>query len=167
MRLRPHRQNLVVLSRSTAPPPRRRGTSRHTRIMRLRRRLRIAGLLALVGLMRLSYAARARWRLLLVGVVLTVAGILLHGRPGSLALLLPGLMFLFALPLTEGTPKADRLRRSKLERELAVYSTPAQRLDLEATLDRYPDELTRELRDILARQAIDAPRSRIPGGSRY
>ena len=166
MRLRPHRQNLVVLSRSTAPP-RRHGTSRHTHIMRLRRRLRIAGLLALVGVMRLSYAARARWRLLLVGVVLTVAGILLHGRPGSLALLLPGLMFLFALPLTEGSSKTDRLRRSELERELAFYSTPAQRLDLEATLDRYPDKLTRELRDILARQATDAPSSRIPGGSRY
>jgi hypothetical protein len=166
MRLRPHRRNLVVLSRSAALP-RRHGTSRHTRIMRLRRRLRIAGLLALVGLMRLSYPVRARWRLLLVGVVLTVAGILLHGRPGSLALLLPGIMFLFALPLTEGSSKTDRLRRSELERELAVYSTPAQRLDLEAMLDRYPDELTRELRDILARQAIDAPRSRIPGGRRY
>ena len=42
-------------------------------------------------------------------------------------------------------------RRCALERELAQYSTPAQRCDLAATLDRYPDSITYELRDILAR----------------
>ena len=45
-----------------------------------------------------------------------------------------------------------------LERELAAYGTPAQRCDLEATFDRYPDDATGELRDILARQAAAAGR---------
>jgi hypothetical protein len=35
-----------------------------------------------------------------------------------------------------------------LKRELAAYSTPAQRCDLEAILDEYPDEDTSELRAI-------------------
>jgi len=160
MKLRPRRQNVVVWSSSTAPP-RRHGTARHMRL----RRLRIIGLVALVGLTRLTRPARARWRPLLAGVVLTVVGILLRGGPGGLVLM-PGLMFLVSLPLMEGSPKADRVRRSKLERELSVYSTPAQRLDLEAILDRYPDTLTRELRDILTRQSTAAAHSRVPGAGR-
>ena len=44
----------------------------------------------------------------------------------------------------------------ELERELAAYSTPAERCDLEATFDRYPNDVTCELRDILARQAMAA-----------
>jgi len=35
--------------------------------------------------------------------------------------------------------KAARKRHSDLERELAGYATPAERRDLEATLDRYPE----------------------------
>jgi len=50
--------------------------------------------------------------------------------------------------------KAARKRHSDLERELAGYATPAERCDLEATLDRYPDGITHELRDILARQSM-------------
>jgi hypothetical protein len=50
--------------------------------------------------------------------------------------------------------KAARKRHSDLERELAGYATPAERCDLEATLDRYPDGTTHELRDILARQSM-------------
>ena len=49
--------------------------------------------------------------------------------------------------------KAARERRRQLERELAGYSTPAQRADFEAILDHHPDGATWELRDILARQA--------------
>jgi hypothetical protein len=49
--------------------------------------------------------------------------------------------------------KAARKRRSDLERELAGYATPAERGDLEQTLDRYPYG-THELRDILARQSM-------------
>jgi len=58
-------------------------------------------------------------------------------------------------------------RRCALERELAEYSTPAQRCDLAATLDRYPDSITYELRDILARQAIAAFSNRLPAAGRY
>jgi hypothetical protein len=42
--------------------------------------------------------------------------------------------------------KAARKRRSDLERELAGYATPAERGDLEATLDRYPSGTTRATR---------------------
>ena len=58
--------------------------------------------------------------------------------------------------------KAARKRRSDLERELAAYATPAERADLEATLDRYPYGTTRELRDILARQSMAAHDIRFP-----
>jgi hypothetical protein len=61
---------------------------------------------------------------------------------------------------------AARKRRRALERELAGYCTPAQRADLEATLDRYPDGVTWELREILARQA-DASRPRRVAGMTY
>ena len=54
-------------------------------------------------------------------------------------------------------------QRCQLERELAAYSTPAQRYDLEATFDRYPDSVAYELRDILARQASAAFDSGLPG----
>ena len=55
----------------------------------------------------------------------------------------------------------------ELERELAQYSTPAQRCDLQATLDQYPDSDTYELRDILTRQAIAACNHRLPAVGRY
>jgi hypothetical protein len=58
-------------------------------------------------------------------------------------------------------------RHRELERELAAYSTPAQRCDLAATFDRYPDSITYELRDILARQASAAFDSRLPAAGRY
>ena len=56
--------------------------------------------------------------------------------------------------------KAARKRRAELERELAGYQTNAQRHDLEAPLDRYPDDATREVREILASQAAAAYESR-------
>jgi hypothetical protein len=63
--------------------------------------------------------------------------------------------------------KAARERRSKLERELAEYRTPAERRDLEAILDRYPAEVTHELRAILARQSMAAQDMRFPAMGRY
>jgi hypothetical protein len=60
-----------------------------------------------------------------------------------------------------------RKQRCELWRELAQYSTPAQRCDLEATFDRYPDSVTYELRDILTRQAIAAFDYRLPAAGRY
>ena len=41
----------------------------------------------------------------------------------------------------------------RLVAELGHYTTPAELLDLEATLDRYPDDDTAEIREILAGRA--------------
>jgi hypothetical protein len=164
MRLRPHRRNLVVWSQSG--PADFRDAPRPRRTRRIRGRIRIAVLLTVVALWPLVRAVRARWRSLLAGAVLTAAGVIMRGSTTGSVLLLPGLLLLLTAPLLPGTREADRLRRSELERELAVYATSAQRFDLEATLDQYPDGVTHELRDILARQAIAAGDSRFPGGGR-
>lgn len=58
--------------------------------------------------------------------------------------------------------KAARKRRAALERELAGYFTLADRCDLEAALDRYPDGVTHELRAILARKSMAAEETRFP-----
>jgi hypothetical protein len=125
MRQRSHRRNLVVWSQSAgsagrygAPPfPRRR---------RIRRWIRTGALLAVVGLMPLARAVRARWRPLLAGGVLTVAGVMWLDGPGGMVLL-PGLWLLLSAPLIPASPEADRMRRPEVEHELAVFSTPAQR----------------------------------------
>ena len=165
MRLRSHRRHLVVWSQASgsagASP-----VTRPARAGRIRRGIRIGMLLTLLGLRPLARWARARWRPLLAGVVLTVVGVVLRGSTTGGVVLLPGLMLLLSAPLLPGSPDAARVRRSELERELAVYTTPAQRHDLEATLDQYPDDVTRELRDILARQATAAAGPRIPGCGR-
>jgi hypothetical protein len=98
-------------------------------------------------------------------VVLTVVGVMLRSGTGSVVFF-PGVLFLLSALLTPASPKAARKRRSELERELAAYSTPAQRCDLEATLDQYPDGITDELRDILASQATAACNNRLPGAGR-
>ncbi len=162
MRLRPHRRNLVVWSQSAAPAGRH-GALRRTRFRRIRRWIRTSTLLTVIGLMSFARGVRVRWRPVLAGVALTTAGVILRSGPGNVVLL-PGLVFLVYALLMPGRPDEDRLRRSELERELAVYSTPAQRRDLEAILDQYPDGITRELRDILARQPLAAGDSRFPGG---
>jgi hypothetical protein len=152
MRLRSQRRNLVVWSQSAGSADRY-GDTRVRRTRRFRRWIRIGMLLTVLGLLSLLRAVRARWKPLLAGTGLTVAGVILRGSgPGS-AMLLPGLMLLMAAPLLPGTGHADRLQRTELERELAGYRTNAQRHDLEAMLDRYPDDVTREVREILAGQA--------------
>jgi hypothetical protein len=75
-----------------------------------------------IGLMRLARAVRPRWRPLLAGVVLTAAGAMASGAWG--AVLLPGVLLLLFAPLIPVTPTA---RRTEAERELAVFSHPAQR----------------------------------------
>ena len=168
MGLRARRRNVVVWRSSADLTGRHRITMfpRLARAGRMRRLARTGGLLTVIGLTRLARALRLRWGFVLAGGVLTVAGVLLRNGAGGL-LLLPGLLFLYAALLVGASPEADRKRRCELERELASYSTPAQRCDLEATLDRYPDGDTYELRDILARQAAAARHTGIPGVGRY
>jgi hypothetical protein len=164
MKLRPHRRNLVVWSSSDGPVGRY-GVPRFTRlgrIGRIRRCVRTGALLTVIGLMRLARAMRTRWRPMLAGVVLTVAGLMLRSGAGSLVFF-PGVLFLLSALLTPADPKTARKQRFELERELGAYSTAAQRRDLEATLDQYPDGITYELRDILASQAMAAGNNRIPG----
>jgi len=132
----------------------------------IRRCLRLGALLTVIGLMRLTRAARARWRPLLAGAVLTVTGVMLRSGAGGLVFI-PGLLLLIYAPLIEARPDEARKRRSELRRELAGYATPAHRHDLEATLDRYPDGITAEIRDVLADLAVTAGSSGIPGTGRY
>ena len=166
MRLRAQRRNLVVWSQS-------RGTYRASRVTRpararrIRRWIRIGMLLTVLRLLPLARAVRGRWRPLLAGTVLTATGVMLRGSTVGSVVLLPGLLLLLSAPLIPGTPETDRMQRSELERELAVYTTSAQRFDLEATLDQYPDEVTHELRDILADQATAKRDKRFPAIGRY
>ena len=76
--------------------------------------------------MPLARAVRARWRPLLAGGVLTVAGVMWLDGPGGMVLL-PGLWLLLSAPLIPASPKADRMRRAEVEHQLAVFPTPAQR----------------------------------------
>ena len=168
MRPRAHRRDQVVWSRF-AGPARPDGTprlARPPRAWRLRRWIRTGALLTAIGLMRLAKAVRRRSRPLVAGSVLTAAGLLLRSG-GWAMILLPGLLLLFSAPLTAAVPDAASKRRSELERELAVHATTAQQRDLAAILDRYPDDITGELRDILAGQAIAAADSGMPGAGRF
>ena len=168
MRLRSRRRSLPVWN-SPASPPARYGCppfAQPTRIRRIRRPIRTGALLSVIGLVRLAHAVRTRWWPLLTGCVLTAVGIVLRGNAAGIALL-PGLVLVLSAPIVSVSPKAERVRRSRLERELAAYTTPAHRLDLERTLDRYPDGMTHELRDILASQAMTPGLRGLPGGRRY
>jgi hypothetical protein len=164
MRRRGHRRNLAVWSSSDGA-----GGSwltRPTRNRPVRRFIRTSALLTVLGLMRFAGGAWPRGRLVLAGGLLTVAGIVLRSQPAGV-ILLPGLLLIFFAPLIPALPKADRKRNFELTRELSAYSTPAQRCDLEATLDQYPAEDTSELRAILAGQALAGVSQRIAGAGRY
>jgi len=168
MILRTHRRNLVVWS-SPVGPAHGWGTPGCTRVKRpgrMRRFIRVSVLLTIMGLVDLARGEHPRWRMALAGAVLTVTGIVLRTDPGGV-ILLPGLLLLFSAPLVPDIPPADRKRRAVLQRELAAYSTPAQRRDLEATLDQYPDGVTSELRNILTSQAMAAVAARRPASGRY
>jgi hypothetical protein len=163
MRLRARRRSLLARD-----PAGRYGTTGLTRLAptrRIRRVFRIGALLTVIGLMRLARGVRPRWQPLLVGGVLTVVGIMLRNGTWS-AVSLPGLWLLAYAMFIPGVPDAHQKRRAELERELAAYSTPAQRSDLAATLDRYPDGATCEVREILSSQAVAAGDNGIPGAGR-
>jgi hypothetical protein len=159
------RRNLVVWSQSAGPADRH-GFPRRMSAGRIRRRLRIAFLVTIVALWPAIRAVRARWRPLLAGAVLTTVGVITRGSMICTVVLLPGLLLLLTAPLFPGSGQAGQ--HTELERELAGYWTTAQRQDLEATLDQYPDDVTREVREILAGQAAAAGYDqRVPGLSRY
>lgn len=168
MRLRPHRRNLVVLSQSVGSdgrydiPP----FTLFRRARRIRTSMRIAVLLPVFALMHLKRSPQTRWRPMLAGAVLTGVGLLLRGGSGG-AVLLPGLLFLLYSPFMPGNPDTGRRPRRELKREIAAYSTTAQRRDLEATLDRYPDKITHDLRDILHNLAMASHNSQLPDARRY
>jgi hypothetical protein len=150
MRLRRHRRNVVVWS-SSGHPAGRYGALQYRRPARtgqVRRRIRIGVLLTVI-------AVRPRWRPLLAGTILTIIGVVQRDGVASLVLI-PGLLLLWQSLLIPADTDADHRRRAQLERELAAFSTPAQRRDLEATLDRYPDGCTHEMRGILTSQALAA-----------
>jgi hypothetical protein len=163
MGLRPNRRNLVVWSSSGSQVGRDRAR-RPTRTQRIRKLARVGALFAILGVMRLATGARRHWPLL-AGVVLTAVGVALRAGPGGVVLL-PGMLLLVFALFTPAGPAGDRTRRSELERELAAYSTPAQRYDLEATLDRYSDDVTDELREIIAAQPVAVVR-KFPVAGRY
>lgn len=166
--LRAHRRTLVVWSTSVRPAGRYSvlRLARPARAGRIRRCARICTILMLTGLIRLARVVRPRWRPLLAGVVLTVTGVSLRGSVWGVVLV-PGLLCLWSALLIPGSPDADRKRRCELERELAEYRTPAQRSDLETILNQYPDDVTQEIRDILASQAMAAHSNGIPGTGRH
>jgi hypothetical protein len=118
-----------------------------------------------LGLLRLARGVRHRWRPLLAGGVLSVVGWVLRGDVWGIAFV-AGLWFLVYALLIPAVPEAGREQHAELARQLAAYSTPGQRSDLEATLDRYPDSVTRELREILASQAVAVGHNGIPGAGR-
>ncbi len=155
--MRLHRRDLVIWSSSAGSADSYRA-AQHKRLAgagRVRRSFRIGALLVVI-------AVRPRWRPLLGAAVLAVVGLTQGSGVGGIVLI-PAFLLLWHAVLIPGDSDADSGRRSQLERELAAYSTAAQRVDLEATLDRYPDGLTHEIRDILARQAMAARGNRIPG----
>jgi len=49
-------------------------------------------------------------------------------------------------------------RRRQLEHDVSCFVTPAERQDLLATLDRYPDAATWEIRELLIRGAMQQHR---------
>jgi hypothetical protein len=168
MRLRARRRKLVVWSSSVGPASRY-GVLRPARLARtgrIRRWVRIGALLAVIGPVRLVRSVPPHWWAVLAGALLCVAGVVLRNGAGGV-ILLPGLIILLYAPMIPSSPKAARGRRCELERELATYSTPAERRDLEAILDRYPDSVTHELRDILASQAVTACDNRFRGARRW
>jgi hypothetical protein len=135
MMLRARRRTLVVFRQSGALA----GSDMAPKLAeptRARRRIRVGTRLMVIGLMHLARGARARWRPILAAAALIAASVML-GSDGWSLLYFGGIWYLLHAFLTAGHPGAERSRVAEPRR------------DLGATLDRYPDGSTRELRDIL------------------
>jgi hypothetical protein len=160
MRLRSCQRHLVIFSSSAQQAGQYAASPQIPSALtgRIRRCFRIGALVAVI-------VVRPRWRPLLTGTALTIFGIIEHSGMGGMAMM-PGLMMLWAAALTPGDSGADHQRRQQLMRELAAYSTSAQRRDVEAALDRYPDGVTGEIREILANQGT-AMYNALPGPGRH
>jgi hypothetical protein len=109
MRPRTRRRNLVVWS-SSAGPAGRHGVpafTRPPRTTRIRRRIRLGALYAVIGLIRLARAVcvRRHGRLLLAGTVLTAAGIVL---PSGMAVIAGVLIVLRGVAVTLGVSEPRR-----------------------------------------------------------
>jgi hypothetical protein len=159
MRLRPPRRSLVVFS-SSAGLARRHAVSLSERPVhtgRIRRFFRVGTLLIVI-------AVRPRWQPLLAGIALMVIGVVERNGWGGI-LVIPAMLLLWQALMISDDECAGRERLAQLRRELESYSTPAQRRDLDATLDRYPDGMTSEIRELLARPAMPSPGG-IPGTAR-
>jgi hypothetical protein len=156
--MRLHRRDLVVWSPSGALADRCGEAQRnqHACTARICRCIRIGALLLVI-------AVRPGWRPLLWSGGACGYGVM-QGNCAAGIGLIPGFLLRWHAVMIPADSDADGRRRSQLERELVGYSTPAQRLDLEATLDRYSDSITFEMRDIFARQARAGHDSRVPGG---
>jgi hypothetical protein len=63
----------------------------------------------------------------------------------------------FVWRVSRAVRAANSERRRVLEHEMAGYSSESDRCDFEAILDRYPDAVTEEMRDILTRQRPARP----------
>lgn len=163
MGLRAHGQsrtawNSLISTTSRYEGPR----ARPVRTRRMRWWIRTCAVLSVIAIRELAHAVRYRWWPVLVGIALTVIGVTIRGGPASVVLL-PGLLLLLSAPLVLPSLGDGRARRGALARELAAYSTRAQRVDLEIMLDRYPDDITYELRDILGAQPMVGGRNKVPG----
>jgi hypothetical protein len=109
MRPRTRRRNLVVWS-SSAGPVGRHGVpafTRPPRTTRIRRRIRLGALYAVIALIRLARVVRARrhGRLLLAGAVLTAAGIVL---PSGMAVIAGVLIVLRGVAVALGVSEPRR-----------------------------------------------------------
>ena len=163
MGLRAHGQSRTAWNSLISTASRYEGPcARPVRTRRMRWWIRTCAVLSVIAIRELAHAVRYRWWPVLVGIALTVIGVTIRGGPASVVLL-PGLLLLLSAPLVLPSLGDGRARRGALARELAAYSTRAQRVDLEIMLDRYPDDITYELRDILGAQPMVGGRNKVPG----
>ena len=162
MGLRAHRQSRSAWNSLISTASRYEGPCMRPIRTRRMRWIRTCAVLSVIALRELAHAVRTRWWPVLAGIVLTVVGLMVRDGPASM-ILLPGLLLLLSAPLVLPSLGDGRARRGTLARELAAYSTRAQRVDLEIMLDRYPDDITYELRDILGAQPMVGGKNKVPG----